>query len=681
MNKKTLLLAGLALGCSMAVAGVGVAVGASRTVETKADSEATFTIGWGTADGDTGTYQNFTETSGTATVETGRTITFASAKNSSNNNPAYNSSNKELRLYYHSSGKGGSVSFDFSNFGYTVTAVTMITSTQPNVNYSVDGGTAASMSQSGTTYTVSDISATSSFSIQNVNTSNTQLRIKTVEFTYIVSGTLDKRFDITGVTSSGLYLNGDTYDIGYEAVGFDSAPTITDVVWTVPSGAGSIADGKWTAGPAAMESVTLGLDLKADGDDYHAEVTTKIDAVKAFKKNSPNTKFNAGDVFTVTSNFILEYEYAANGSVSPSDAGISYRLENSGGTKVKDLVLDETVLTVEDSGLMVDATYRGKDLYERYTITVIDVFNNTSGAYYLVTDASELADGDHVTFFGYYKKDSTVKSFVPTSFQTKNVLGHTVALDNGAIDCDQEFSILDFKLKDTKSELAGSFAFEVTNYAEKLGEYLYAAHSGENQLKTQESIDDNARFVISIDGETSVASIAATESTNRNTMSANGSGTNTLFSCYGSVQGNNSLYLYKWVSNTDKLDEFAADKLKMAQYVGDNTYSEERCTANYAAAKAAFNELTASQRSLFVAQSGEGKAYHDAYLRLTAWATANGEELGGTNNVLAAKAASMSIFGSDNNDSTMLIALAVVGTGALAAGGFMLAARKRRKEF
>ncbi len=69
---------------------------------------------------------------------------------------------------------------------------------------------------------------------------------------------------------------------------------------------------------------------------------------------------------------------------------------------------------------------------------------------------------------------------------------------------------------------------------------LYAASGSSNYLKTTNRPDDNARWTISIDAETGVASIKAQGSNSHNIMRYNsGSG---LFSCYSS--GQKDVYLY-----------------------------------------------------------------------------------------------------------------------------------------
>ena len=161
-------------------------------------TDATYTIGWGTASGEAGTYTNFDATSGSVT----NILSFTTAKNSATNAPVYNENNDELRLYYSSDGKGGSITITPAE-GITFTGFTMTTSTSPSVKYSIDGGTATSVSASNYTYSASGFEATSSIKIQNVNTSNTQLRIKKIALTYSVLDESDKIVQSLSATYSG----------------------------------------------------------------------------------------------------------------------------------------------------------------------------------------------------------------------------------------------------------------------------------------------------------------------------------------------------------------------------------------------------------------------------------------------------------------------------------------------
>lgn len=120
---------------------------------------------------------NCTSTSGTFTG-----VSFTTAQSSAQNAPAYNTSSYELRLYYNSSGNGNTFTLTPSS-GYTITGIVITassTSYTPSVKYNVDGGSDTSGTWSSETMTISGISASSSLVFRNANTTNTQLRIKSV---------------------------------------------------------------------------------------------------------------------------------------------------------------------------------------------------------------------------------------------------------------------------------------------------------------------------------------------------------------------------------------------------------------------------------------------------------------------------------------------------------------------
>lgn len=159
---------------------------------------STYTIGWGAASGTTGTYSNFTDTSGSVSG----LLSFSSAKNSSTSEPAYNSNNNELRLYYNSQGNGGSITITPEE-GVTIKGFVMMTSTNPSVKYFVDGGSGTSISASNYTYTATNLTVSSSLKIQNVNTSNTQLRISTIALTLETADESDKIIGSLSASYSG----------------------------------------------------------------------------------------------------------------------------------------------------------------------------------------------------------------------------------------------------------------------------------------------------------------------------------------------------------------------------------------------------------------------------------------------------------------------------------------------
>lgn len=129
--------------------------------------------------GQTTVTSNFGATSGSIDSN----ISFTTEKNSAQTAPAWNTNSSELRLYYHSSGNGGSVTL-YPAEGITITNVILTSSTTPDVKYNVDGGVDEIANSSNSTYTISNIQATENLRIRNANTTNTQLRLTGITVTY-----------------------------------------------------------------------------------------------------------------------------------------------------------------------------------------------------------------------------------------------------------------------------------------------------------------------------------------------------------------------------------------------------------------------------------------------------------------------------------------------------------------
>lgn len=118
---------------------------------------------------------------------------------------------------------------------------------------------------------------------------------------------------------------------------------------------------------------------------------------------------------------------------------------------------------------------------------------------------------------------------------------------------------------------------------------------------------------------------------------------------------------------------FKNNFMKMNQYVDDDSYDADRCTANYSAAKTAFNAMAEEQRTIFVSNT----TYADAKARLVCWAAANGEALNVSNQF--AKAANItlnSVFSSKSNNTALIIVASLTALSTV--GGYFLI--RRRKE-
>ena len=261
-------------------------------------AQTTHTIGWGTASGDAGTYTNFTAASGSVSG----VCTFEAVKNEASTAPAYNANSSELRLYYASSGQGGSIIITPAA-GVTITGAVVTTSTTPSVVYYIDEGDPISVSVSENTYTISDISATSSLEIQNANTTNTQLRIKTIALTYTISGTQPTTYTVTFNAGEGTFQGNSDFPT--------TNSTKTAGTYTLPSAerSGYTFDGWMITGDSQLYTDSYTVSDDVDFTAQYTESTTPDDELTL----TFNLSSNPGSWPTTSSTTLTNYTYTLNG--------------------------------------------------------------------------------------------------------------------------------------------------------------------------------------------------------------------------------------------------------------------------------------------------------------------------------------------------------------------------------
>lgn len=309
----------------------------------------THTLGWGSATGSQGTYTNFTATSGTVTD----IVSFTTAKNSSSNNPAYNSNNSDLRLYYHSGGNGGSITLTPAS-GVTITGFTITTSTSPTTKYKVDNGGLTQITLSQNTGSVSGLSvgSSSSITIQNCNTSNTQLRIKTIAITYTAEGTFHTLSSAVSPAESG------SVELSATSVAEGSTATATATPaahyvfdhWSI-SGTGSSLSST-TTNPT---TVTMGTADATVTATFVAAPKASITLSEAGATTTDATTYYVGDSYTL-----------------PSSTGASC------GTKV---LVGWSTVTVSETDIKPASNFyeKGETVTLEASQTFYAVFANASG--------------------------------------------------------------------------------------------------------------------------------------------------------------------------------------------------------------------------------------------------------------------------------------------------------------
>lgn len=140
---------------------------------------------------------------------------------------------------------------------------------------------------------------------------------------------------------------------------------------------------------------------------------------------------------------------------------------------------------------------------------------------WVAAEAADLVDGAEVLITGV--KDAV--TYAMGAQNSNNRAAVAASVDGEGVLTPGEGTMAFVLVKQSE----GKFALRTSN-----GKYLYAAASGSNHMKTQDLIDEDAIWTLS------VTSAVAESSTNRNQMKFNG--TSLLFSCYSNGQTAIALY-------------------------------------------------------------------------------------------------------------------------------------------
>ena len=421
-------------------------------------------------------------------------------KNSASSAPSYNSSSKELRLYY-GSGTGCSATLKTDGTikitGIELTASS--TSYTPAVNYFVDGGSAVAGTWSSTTMTISGIEATETFMFQNANTSNKQLRIKSITVTYeAVAGVVETAIPPTVV--GGEF-------VGSKTVVITNNDDDATLYYSVNDGAFEVYGGDFVINEDTKVSAYAQI-----GDN---EETRSVTVTAEFTRVAADPEL----VYDATS-----FDEEITVSVT-SDDNVYYTLD---GTKPNaESTLYGTTLTLKATATLkviaIDADgYASAVVEQKFTKN-----ESASGAgeTTLVTDASTLAVGDQIVIVasGY--------DYALSTTQNSNNRGQaSVTKDGDNVSYGADVQIITLE----EGNVDGTFAFNVGTG------YLYAASSSGNYLRTNANLDNNGSWKVSVtDG---IASLVAQGSYSRNVMQYNQS--SSLFSCYSSAS-QKALSIYK----------------------------------------------------------------------------------------------------------------------------------------
>lgn len=189
----------------------------------------------------------------------------------------------------------------------------------------------------------------------------------------------------------------------------------------------------------------------------------------------------------------------------------------------------ETTITVSVAG---DENYKAGE--GSYVLTVNPAPIVSGDKWYLVSDASGLSAGDEIIITNI---DATL------SLGTKADGNNRPAVDVASTALDKSYVEIGDNIQTILlSGEADAWVFNV-------GENSYLAATGgtrNNYLKTVSTLDDMARWSISVNSSTKAATITAKHSsTTRNTVFYNGANGSSLFSCYTSSSTYTTVAIYK----------------------------------------------------------------------------------------------------------------------------------------
>ena len=215
------------------------------------------------------------------------------------------------------------------------------------------------------------------------------------------------------------------------------------------------------------------------------------------------------------------------------------------------------------------------------------------------------------------------------------------------------------------------------SFIDQNGKYLCVSNSAGN-MTAVDTISEGCDFNIIVEDDLlRVRSNTRVDSEKAIEIRANLTANPARFAGYKTTTNGPQIDLFRMAS-TDAIESarsFASTYLKMSEYDGDNTYNEERCTANYSAAKTYYsNTFDAAGKNFFAFDS----EFAAARTRFSNWATANGE----TYNPEAGTFVKSVLYTPElltENNAGYVVIIAVITMSALAFGIFFLTYKRKHQ--
>lgn len=257
------------------------------------------------------------------------------------------------------------------------------------------------------------------------------------------------------------------------------------------------------------------------------------------------------------------YTEAQTITLSPGEGGAQVFYTINGGTEQPFI---EPIKLEEDGTYKIAAYTAGTEtLAKSATVTKTYVINlPLEEPYILCEDAAWLTEGANIIFASSV---AAGEQKAMSKLQKTNNRGAASVTIGSAFNAGKETVGIVSKDADVAVFIVGKSNGHITFYTgdsrdaknNSVAGYLYAANSKDNQLKTQNNVDDNAEWTVSV-AANGAATIKAQGANTHNLMRYNPNNGNPMFSCY--TGGQDPIYIYL-LGSTSSVSSMSAEGVKV----------------------------------------------------------------------------------------------------------------------
>lgn len=257
------------------------------------------------------------------------------------------------------------------------------------------------------------------------------------------------------------------------------------------------------------------------------------------------------------------YTEAQTITLSPGEGGAQVFYTINGGTEQPFI---EPIKLEEDGTYKIAAYTAGTEtLAKSATVTKTYVINlPLEEPYILCEDAAWLTEGANIIFASSV---AAGEQKAMSKLQKTNNRGAASVTIGSAFNAGKETVGIVSKDADVAVFIVGKSNGHITFYTgdsrdaknNSVAGYLYAANSKDNQLKTQNNVDDNAEWTVSV-AANGAATIKAQGANTHNLMRYNPNNGNPMFSCY--TGGQDPIYIYL-LGKTSSVSSMSSEGVKV----------------------------------------------------------------------------------------------------------------------